>query len=683
MTLLFALAMGALALAPLLALAPGLTRRGGPAAAGSGGSGRIVGSDSSARPAALCSAVGCVLLVIVGLTATLGGARPILDLGGWLGFGASALRADGLAGIFLTLTGLTGAAVSFAYAGLPAGRWLTGLGSALLLFVAVAIGSDNAFLFLLAWEAVSVCVYLIASAGRGRANLLAGYLTGGLAKVGGAALLAAFGLLYAHTHSFSLAVWTHASLPAGTRGVLFALLLVCFATKVGVVPLQGGLPAGYGSAPRLGAASLSVALCAGFYGLWRFEFQVLGPLPVWCGDALLILGAATALAGIVYALTQDDLRRFLGYSTVEHAGIVLAGLGVALLGQAAHNPTLAAAGLLAATLQACAHNLAKTLALIAVDRVEQATGERTLDPLGGLSRRLPASALALGACSLTLAAIPPLGGFVSEWFILEALLQGFRMPTLASQLLCALAAAALALTAGLGLLAFAKYYGFIFLGPARSALGAVREPSRWPLGLLSLGVVLLFLGTVAPWEIHALGSGLQELVGFNVASTAISHPLVLGPVFKEFSVLAPTWLSIVLPAYALSAVALARAARGRSVRASPLRRAPVWVTGAGAELAAVQYRPSAYSNPMRVILRGPLGYRTRLTAAPGPDEAPRLTLDTRVVLAVDRFLYAPVTALALGVAARVRALQSGRLSAYLLYMLIALIAALALVPILR
>jgi hydrogenase-4 component B len=297
--------------------------------------------------------------------------------------------------------------------------------------------------------------------------------------------------------------------------VLFALFLTCFATKVGVLPLQGGLPAGYAAATRLGAASLSVALCAGFYGLWRFEFQVLGPLPVWCGDALLILGGLTALVGIVYALTQDNLRRFLGYSTVEHAGIVLVGLGVALLGQAAHQPLLAAAGLLAATLQVVAHNLAKTLALISVDRVERASGRRTLDPLGGLGRYLPASAVALGVSSLTLAAIPPLGGFVSEWFTFQALLQGFRMPTLLSRLLCALAAAALALTAGLGLLAFAKFYGSMFLGQARGALRSLREPTRRPIGVIGLTVVLLFLGTVAPWEIHALGSGLRRLLGLT------------------------------------------------------------------------------------------------------------------------------------------------------------------------
>ena len=158
----------------------------------------------------------------------------------------------------------------------------------------------------------------------------------------------------------------------------------------------------------------------------------------------------------------------------------------------------------------------------------------------------------------------------------------------------------------------------------------------------------------------------------------ISHPLVLGPVFEKFSVLAPTWLMIVIPAYATVALLIALAQRPRGAR-----RAPVWVTGSGAELAAVQYRPSAYSNPMRVILRGPLGYRSRLVTSTDGDGDERPVLQRTVVLAVDRFLYQPITQLTLALAGRVRRIQSGRLSSYLLYMLMALILALALIPILR
>jgi hydrogenase-4 component B len=654
MTGAFAVAIAALVLAPVLAIA-------------------------NVRAAAGASLIAGVLLVIVGLAAALGAAHPVLGLGSWLGFGPSALRADGLAGIFLTVTGIASTAVALAALERPPGRWLTGLGCVLVLAVAVAIGADNAFLFFLAWESLTVCIYLLASADRDRPEqLVRGYLAAGLTKLGGAALLAAVGLLYAHTHSFSLTVWAHANLSAGTRGVLFILLLAAFGTKIGIVPVQGALPSGYSAAPRLGAAWLSVALGAGFYGLYRFVFEIAGPLPTWCGDATLIVGAITAVTGIAYAITQDDLRRFLGYSTVEQAGIVLLGFGVALLGQTAHNHYLAAAGLLAATLQLCAANLAKTLALIGVDRVEQTTGRRTIDPLGGLGRRLPLNAASVGVAALTLAAIPPLGGFVSEWFTFEALLQGFRMPTLLSRLLCALGAAALAFTAGLALLAFAKYYGFIFLGRTRAALPRLAEKMLSSLSLVTLAVILLLLGAAAPWEIHAIGSGLQALLGFNAANAVISHPLVLGPVFAKFSVLAPTWLIIVIPAYATVALLLACAQRTRHAR-----RAPVWITGSGADLAAVQYRPSAYSNPMRVILRGPLGYRTQLTTPVDSDTDQRPLLRRTVVLAIDRFIYQPLTSIVLAASSVARRTQSGRLSTYLLYMLTALIVALALIPILH
>ena len=630
------------------------------------------------RLGALCSAAGCVLLVVVGVDAAVGGARPVLELGGWLGFGTSGLRADGVAGIFLALTGLTGAGVAFAYAGSPPGRGLTCLSGTLLALVAVAIGADNAFLFFLAWEGLTVCVYLIASAARGQEELLAGYLTGGLAKLGGGALMAAFGLLYAHTHSFSLHAWAHASLSPGTRGVAFALLLACFATKIGVLPLQGGLPAGYGAAPRLGAASLSVALCAGFYGLWRFAFQILGPLPVWCGDAMLILGASTALVGIVYALTQDNLRRFLGYSTVEHAGIVLVGLGVALLGQSARQPILAAAGLLAATLHVCAHNLAKTLALITVDRVEQATGRRTIGPLGGL--RPAAAARARGLRRL----LADPGGDSAVRRLRQRVVHLRSAPAGFSHADAAVAAPVRLGCRRAGAHGRARSAGVrqVLQGIHLSRPGAKRRPTTCAsraAGRLACGARC---ADPVPRHGRAVGDpragvGTAVAAGLQPRARRSATRSSWAPCFRDFSVLAPTWLAIVLPAYALLFAVLVRALL------RPPVRAPVWVTGSGAELAAVQYRPSAYSNPMRVILRGPLGYRTS-TAEPGRPSPSTFRCSRHAWSCRRRSLpLPPAAAGALRVAARVRRLQSGRLSAYLLYMLVALIVALALIPILR
>ena len=151
MTVLFAIAMSLLLLAPFVSAVNG-------------------------RGAAAASATGGVLLVIVGVTAALGSANPVLDLGNWLGFGRSALRADPLAGVFLALSGVTIAATGLAALERPPGRWLTALGCVLVLAVAVAIGTDNAFLFFLAWETLTVCIYLIASSDAGRpGQLLQGY----------------------------------------------------------------------------------------------------------------------------------------------------------------------------------------------------------------------------------------------------------------------------------------------------------------------------------------------------------------------------------------------------------------------------------------------------------------------------------------------------------------------------
>ncbi len=634
------------------------------------------------RVGALATTAGCVLAAVVGVAAALGSAAAHVSLGGWLGFGPAALRVDGIAGIFLALAATTAGAVSLRYLERPPSREVTALHGLVVLAVAVVVTVDQAFVFLLAWEALSVALYLIASADRGRpGTLVAAYLAGALNKLSGAALLAGFGLLYGRTGSFEFAVWrAHAGqIDPTARNVVFVLLIVGFAAKIGLPPLQAGLPVGYEAAPAPAAATMSVAVVAGFAGIWRLVFLTLAPAPLWWGEAILVLGGFTALVGILYAIAQDDVRRFLGFSTVEHSGITLIGLGAALIGQATGRPELAAAGLLAATLHVIAHAIAKTLALLAAERIAEASGTHSMRPLGGIGRGLPRTATAFGLATLTLAAIPPFGGFVSEWFTLETLLQGFRLTDTLARLLMALAAAALALTAGLGLLAFAKLFGMTVLGRARSDLGRLREPRIPGVGGALLAGAALLLGVLAPWEIRLVGDGLRGAVGFDAAGHVISHPLVLGPVYADFSVLAPTWLALVLAAFALAAAGAVRALRPR-----PARRSAPWVCGTAVELSRVQYTPAAYSNPIRVVLRGVYGYRRALVPGrPATAGEPSLVLETQVVPMIEAHVYQPLTRLALGASRQARRLQSGRLGSYLAYMLAALLVALALIPALR
>lgn len=626
------------------------------------------------RIALLVAAAGSGLLAAVGFAAAAHWTSATINLGSWLAFGPAHLRADGLAGIFLALTGATGAAVSIALLERRPAKLPTALHALILLAVATAIGVDQAFVFVLAWETITLSLYLLAASARERPGaLLSAYIGGSLAKLGGACLLAAFALLYGKTGSFAFHTWATAGGLDAARSVAFMLLLIGFGSKIGLIPSQVGLPPLYTAAPAATAATVAIAYNVGFYGLWRLVFDTLGPGPAWWGELVLVLGALSALVGILYAVAQDEIARFLGYSSIEHGGIILLGFGVALLGQSVHQPALAAAGLLAATLHLIMHGIAKPLAFLAAERVTDATRARELRPLGGLAPRLPRTAIAFGLAVLSLAAMPPFGGFVSEWFTFEALLQSFRLDSTVARLIMALAAAILALTAGIGLLAFAKLCGGIFLGRARTLLAHLREPGP-SLGILALSAVALLLGAVAPWEIRWLGRGLHQTLGFDPASSTISFPLVLGPVYKHFSVLAPTWLALGIATFIVASALLVRL-----LLRPPVRRAPVWLSGTAPEVALVQYTPDSYANPIRVVLAGL--YRFRLTLVPIPNShPPENAVQTQITPAFEAYLYRPLARAGLWLNETARRLQSGRLGTYLLYILIVLIAALALIP---
>jgi len=636
----------------------------------------VLAAALSSRAAAYLAGAASALIGVVGIAAAAGNSHASFSIGSWLGFGQTMLVSDNLAGIFLAATGIIGAAVSLALAQRSPTRLVSAIHALILLAICVVIGSDQAFVFLLAWETITLSLYLLGSADRDRpGSLLAGYFGGGIGKLGGAALLAAFGLLYAKTGSFEFAVWANQAPHLGdVRDAAFVLLLIGFGTKLGLISFQGPLPPLYAAAPGPSAATISIAFFAAFYGLWRLVFSILGTPPLWWGELVVSVGALTALVGILYAIAQEEIKRFLGFSSVEHAGITMLGFGVALVGEAADLPRLAAAGLLAATLQLLMHGVAKALALVAADRVQAATGREEMEPLGGLGTRLPLTATGFGLAVVSLAALPPFGGFVSEWLTFMALLQAFRVDNTFAELVLALGGAALALTAGIALLAFAKLYGGIFLGRAREHLARLRKPTRLAPGFVALACIALLLGPIAPWEIRWLGHGLEGLVGSDITAQAVTRPLVLGPVYHGFSVLSPTWLAVALPAFGLTALLLVRLlARPR------VRRAPVWVSGTAVPIAAVQYRPEAYSNPIRVVFSGL--YRFKRTVEVREEDGKEIRVArTRVVPVFEDYFYRPIAAGSLLVASRFRRLQSGSLSTYLLYVLAVLLAALALIP---
>ena len=664
----------------------------------------------------LAGAAGAGCLAVAGAVAVAG--RPArLGTGGWLGTGTAGLAADRLSGLFLLIALGAAVPVSLACASWAArpdtvGRRGLGAGYALTLgAVAMVMTAADAFTLLLAWELLTVAFYLLAGFERRRPGRPgAAVVTLAFGKISGAALL--IGLLLLAVRSGSLELASFARVPGGVaRDTAQTLLITGFAVKVGLIPVQVWMPRGYAAAPGpVRAIMAGVAVNVGFYGLWR-TLALLGAPPAWLVGLLLVLAGLTALLGIAHAAVQPRLQRVIAYSSVENSGLILAGYGVALTGAATRDARLVAAGLLAATLQIIAHTAAKSLlftasAVIAPDGSRSPDGDN-LDRLRGSARRLPWSGTGLGIGSLTLAGLPLTAGFAAEWFLLEALMQQFRVPGLGFRLVLAVAGAAIALTVGFAGVTFVRLTGLVVLGPPPARPGSGEpgpaEPGSAELGSAGPGsgepdrareqdygwlgraaIVILSLGCLAtaallPLVIRVLAAGLSPVVPAGVTSGALKSPWVVQPVFSGFSILSPSWLWVVMPLLALAVLVFTRLAGG--TRMTRVRRVPAWRSATAGVEGADCYTAAGFANPTRRVLATVLHSQSNLrplSPAPG-STGPRLGYTSDVVEVVETYLYRPALRPVRAVVRAAKRMQSGRLDAYLAYMLIALVALLALV----
>jgi len=645
-------------------------------------------------------ATGSACLAIAGGEAIAGHAVA-LDVGGWLGSPlpgdqAMGLAADRLSGLFLLVAFGVAVPVSVAFASWtrqhPAtATRLLAAGYALALGgVAVVITGQDAFTVLFGWEALTAAFYLLAGGCRDQADRVgAARVTVAFGKLSGSVLLMGLLLLAARAHSIDLAAF--ARVTGDTRTAALVLLIAGFAVKAGLVPFQVWLPRGYAAAPGPARAIMAgTCVNVAFYGMWR-ALALLGPPPGWLAGILLVLGGLTALLGIAHAAVQNRLSRVIAYSSVENSGLIITGFGIAATGAATGNRELMAAGLLAASLQMVMHAAAKALLFTAAAGLESAVSGVSgvpgvsgddLETLRGAGRRAGWSGLGLAVGSVTLAGLPPTAGFVSEWFILEALMQQFRVTALGGRLTLAVAGAAVALTAGFAGVTFVRIVGLVVLSPPALAEGAgpAAGDYRWPgrVAVLVLAIFPLALAALAPLEVRVLAAGLSPVVPERLTTGALKSAWVLQPVFSGFSVLSPSWLCVELPLMLLVVAVLALALSGR--RMLRVRRVPAWKSATIGVDGADSYTAFGYANPTRRVLASVL--HTRSGVAPiedASDGTPHVRYDSDVIEVVEAWLYRPAARALRRIVATAQRLQSGRLDAYLLYMLIALMAIIAVV----
>jgi hydrogenase-4 component B len=633
-------------------------------------------------------AYGLSIAVAAGASLVLAGAgviavfdeRLVWQPFSWFALGTGGVAVDSLAGFFLIVTGLVSFPLFLATRA-RGPRTSHALRPLLVLCVVAVIVVDNVFEFLIVYELTVVLIYALISVRHDDPRALrAAALTLTLAKLGGGAVLAGMVLLAVKAGSFSFEQLAHSGplMAPAVRGVCFGLLFAGFGVKAALIPLQTWLPGAYaGTDADSSGFVAAVALNVAFYAMLRVWFGFLGHPAVWWAVVALLVGALTALIGILGGVLQRELRVFVAYSSIENAGLIVADLGLALMGKAQHQPGLIGLGLVAATFQIAAHSFAKAGLFAAVATVEHSTGTGDMEQLGGLYRRLPVAAVTSLAGAAALAALPPFSGFVSEWLGLEGLMQGFRVSGTGSHLAIALAGAILALTAGLAALAFVRAIGMTFLGlPRDRSIVPTSEPA-WPrAGMAVLAVASLAIGVGAPWVVKVLEHGTLPVGG----AAAIGHISQLGwliePGYPKFASISPTVLALTLTGFAIGAACLRYLA---SVRRA--RRVPVWASGVTVTGRRAQYTSLGYSNMVRVIFNVVYRVRTQLRTIGDqrfPERLSMMRAEPRIFDA--SWLYRPVTATFIRVAELLRNIQAGPLGLYLLYLLLAFVALLLIAP---
>lgn len=637
---------------------------------------------------ALAAAAGLAIAAAgVGL---LGADRPLVGTAGSvLGFAPLDVAADRLSGIFLVGFGPLAAAASIHAIGYgraaahdPGHLPTAALGAAYPLFLLsllLVFTAGSGFAFLLAWEGMALASALLVIGRRpDRGTLGAGYVYLATTHLATAALLIAFALLAALAGgSLGFDAWRTAATgaPAAARDAVFVLAVIGFGTKAGAMPFHFWLPQAHPVAPSHVSALMSgVMLNAGIYGIVRIGLDVLGPGADWWGAILLIVGGVSAVLGILYALMERDLKRLLAFSSIEHVGIVLVGLGSAIVLRSVGAGELATLALAAALLHVLAHGYLKGALFLGAGAVGVATGLRDLDRLGGLARVMPATALAFGLAALGLAGLPPLLAFTSEWGILQGLigLAGTTATADAWRLLAVAALGGLALATALALAGGALTVGMTFLARPRSAPAAeAREVGRFlragPLGL----VVLVVGASVAAAPIVAVIAGV--VAPYAGPASALGGPALTIPTIAalpgdvQAGRLVPGFLLLAL--IVAGGLVLAVATR----RQGTVRRVPTW-TGGIVPSAAMEYTATSYAKPLRLFFRSVLrpSREVRIDVHPGTPFPRTIVYRSEYTRFIDRHLLRPIHGGAIRAAELVRRLQNGSVQLYVGYVVVAL-----------
>ncbi len=640
-----------------------------------------------------------------------------------LSLGTLTLGADRLSAFFIFVTGLVYLPVSIfsatylkKYLAHHSLRYFGILYHILFASIVLVLIAEDVISFLVAWELMTIASYLLVNYEFERAeSSRAGYVMLAMSEAGTVAVAIAFILAAGTAGGLGFPALRAAApaLPDTLRLVVFLLSFFGFAVKAGLIPVNSWLPLAHPVAPTNVSALLSAVIVnLGIYGIVRVNLDLASTMGAIPGLVVLVIGSLSALIGILYATIQSELKRLLAHSTIENMGIVTAGIGAAMVFMATGHRVVAAIALIAALYHLANHSVYKALLFIGTGAVEAGAGTRDLDRLGGIVHRMPWTGAFFLIGVLSIAALPPFNGFVSEWLTLQTVLRSAVLSSTLIKIVFAVCGAFLALTAGLAVTCFVKVFAMGFLGLPRSPGAAAATEAqvgiRTPLAILA--ALCIALGVLPTYVIPAIDRAAVPLI-HSSATTALVPPFFvahaqqqekLPPAFvSEFHDLGAQVGNGVLPGrglvvlhrgeernpvvFAMSTsymvvalaviIAVIFVAFNLLTRRRTLARAAAWDGGLRNLTPELTYTATGFSNPVRVIFGALLSpaARQQTTAAVATHFRTAIKREYTEVHVIDRFVLQPPIDILRTLAGQARRMQVGHVNAYAAYVLIAML----------
>ncbi|MGU3525080.1 hydrogenase 4 subunit B [Enterobacteriaceae bacterium C23F] len=630
---------------------------------------------------------------VAGIGAMLGGllglcsAVPVLFSGevqtwvaaGPFDFAAFSVRMDSLAAFMVMVISLLVtlcALYSLSYMQEYLGKGAASMGFFMNLFIASMVGlvvMDNGFWFIILFEMMSLASWFLVIADQSEESIKAGLLYFFIAHAGSVLIMVAFFLMWRESGSLEFESFRQLHLSPLMASIVFVLAFLGFGAKAGMLPLHSWLPRAHPAAPSHASALMSgVMVKIGIFGIIKVGVDLLGATESWWGIMVLAFGAVSSVLGVLYALAEHDIKRLLAWHTVENIGIILMGVGVGMVGIATHHPLLATVGLLGALFHLLNHALFKGLLFLGAGAVIFRVHTRDMEKMGGLAKLMPLTGTAFLIGCMSISALPPLNGFVSEWFTYQSLFTMSHDGDFAMRLAGPVAIVMLAITGALAAMCFVKVYGISFCGGARSEKAEHAREVPWPMtaAMIVMALLCVALGVGASAAAPVLAKVASSLA--HAPELVVANNALLQPGNSAQAMLSPAVSFLLLLGLPLLPLAVWWVLRGD--RGAFRRKGTPWACGYGWEQ-EMSASAGSFTQPLRVMF-GPL-YRMRKQLDPSEALGRSLTKVTDGAAAVEPFwderIIWPLVRLVQRAGLGIQRMQSGDFRLYCLYVVVALV----------